>query len=353
MKYLNLILITCILLVSGCTAEAKNPKNVIFMIGDGMGISQIYAAMVANGNKLNLERMTNGGLIKTYSASHYTTDSGAGGTALACGIKTTNYMIGMTPDSTAAESILKVAERSGLATGIVAACAVTHATPASYIANQPNRNMYEEIAADYLKTDIDVFIGGGRKNFVERADGRNLLTELEEKNYIIAQTMEEVKKITKGKLAGLVYEEHNPPMPERGNMLTEATEAALNILKNNKNGFFLMIEGSQIDWGGHDNNTERIIAETIDFDKAVGAAIDFAARDGNTLVIVTADHETGGMMLIDGNIAQKLSNAVYATKNHSGVPVPVFAYGPGAQNFGGIFENIDFKPKIQQLLKIK
>jgi alkaline phosphatase len=353
MKQLNIFLIISLLFLNILFVDAKKPKNVIFMIGDGMGIPHIYAAMIANGNQLNLERMPVGGLVKTYSANNYTTDSGAGGTALACGIKTNNYMIGLKPDSTEAESILKVAERNGLATGIVVACNLTHATPAAYIANQPNRNMYEEIAADYLKTDVDVIIGGGRKNFAERADGRNLLNELEAKNYKVITNLNDLKNITSGKLAALVYEEHNPPMPERGNMLPDATSTAINILKNNKKGFFLMVEGSQIDWAAHDNDAERIIAETLDFDKAVGSALDFAAKDGNTLVIVTADHETGGMTLTNGNIKSKQSIASFSTKNHSGVPVAVFAFGPGAELFGGFSENISFKPKIEQLLRIK
>ncbi len=353
MKRLKSLFLISILFLSLTSLEAKKPRNVIFMIGDGMGIAQIYAGMVVNGNKLNLERMPYGGFVKTYSANNFTTDSGAGGTALACGVKTKNSMIGMTPDSLAAESILEVAERNGLSTGIVAACALPHATPASYIAHQPNRNMYEEIAADFLKTDVDVIIGGGKKYFTNRTDGRNLIDELKNKNYTIATSMDEVKNITSGKLAGLVYEEHNPPMPQRGNMLSEATTAAINILKNNKKGFFMMVEGSQIDWAGHDNDTERIVAEMIDFDKAIGAALDFAAKDGNTLVIVTADHETGGLTLTNGNIEKGELVAFYSTKNHSGVPVPVFAFGPGAELFAGFSENIDFKPKIEKLLKIK
>lgn len=353
MKNRNILIIFLLIIINIIYVDAKKPKNVIFMIGDGMGIPHIYAAMIANGNKLNLERMHVGGFVKTYSANNYTTDSGAGGTALACGIKTNNYMIGVKPDSTAAESILKVAERNGLSTGIVAACDVTHATPASFIANQPNRNMYEEIAADYLKTDVDVIIGGGKKHFAERVDGRNLLKEFEAKNYTVATSMEDLKNITVGKVAALIHEGHNPPMPERGNMLPEATTAAIKILKNNKKGFFLMVEGSQIDWAAHDNDAERVIAETMDFDKAVGAALDFAAENGNTLVIVTADHETGGITLTKGNINNKQSEATFSTKNHTGVPVPVFAFGPGAEKFGGFSENISFKPKIQQLLKIE
>lgn len=331
----------------------KSPKNVIFLIGDGMGIAQVYAGMVANGNTLQLERCTYSGFSKTYSSNKFTTDSGAGGTALACGVKTNNGMIGMDSDSVAVESILELSERNKLSTGIVAACAVTHATPASYIAHQVNRNMYEEIASDYLKTDIDVFIGGGRKYFEDRTDGRNLSEELKAKNYRIAYDLKEVKAIKSGKLAGLLYDDQNPGMPERGGMLPEATEAAINILMNNKKGFFLMVEGSQIDWAGHDNNAQQLIKEMLDFDQTIGKALDFAKKDGNTLVIITADHETGGLTILDGKFKSDNMNALFSTKNHTGIPVPVFAYGPGAENFTGFMENTSFKGKIEKLLKLK
>jgi alkaline phosphatase len=331
----------------------KYPKNVIFLIGDGMGLSQIYAAMVANGNKLELERCTNSGFSKTYSASNFTTDSGAGGTALACGVKTRNGMIGMDPDSVAVQSILELAKKNNLSTGIVVACSVTHATPASFIAHQPNRDMYDEIAADYLKSDIDVFIGGGRKYFEDRTDGRDLTQELQAKNYKVAYNLNEVKAIKEGKLAGLLYEDQNPAMPERGSMLPDATMAAIDILSNNKRGFFMLIEGSQIDWAAHDNNSQQIIKEMLDFDQTIGHVLDFAKKDRNTLVIITADHETGGMTILDGQFGSDNLKAVFSTKNHSGVPVPVFAYGPGAEKFNGFNENTSFKGKLANLLKLK
>ncbi len=331
----------------------KQPKNVVFIIGDGMGLAHIYAGMVANGNKLQLERFKNIGFSKTYSSSHFTTDSGAGGTALSSGIKTRNGMIGMNPDSTASESILEVAEKNGLSTGMVVACDVTHATPASFIAHQVSRKMTEEIATDYLKTDIDVFIGGGRKNFENRTDNRNITNELKEKGYTIAYTLDEVKNTKTGKLAGMLYNEHNPPMPERGDMLPEASMAAIDILDNNKKGFFMMIEGSQIDWAGHDNNGAQIAKEVLDLDKTIGKVLDFAEKNKNTLVIVTADHETGGFTITDGSIIKKEFKSDFSTKGHSSVPVPIFAFGPGAEDFTGFMENISFKNKLIKLLKLK
>ena len=341
------------LTITSHSYSQKAPKNVIFLIGDGMGISQIYSAMVANGNKLAIEQFPYSGFSKTYSFSNFTTDSGAGGTALACGVKTKNGMIGMNPDSISVNSILFNANKNGLSTGIVVACAVTHATPASYVAHQVNRDMYDEIAADYLKSNIDVFIGGGRKYFEKRIDGRNLTDELKGKNYQIAYTLEDIKATKSGKLAGLLYEDHNPPMPERGTMLPDASVAAMDILDENPKGFFLVIEGSQIDWACHDNNVDKVINEMLDFDQTIGKVLEFAKRVGNTLVIVTADHETGGMSIVDGKFGQSEMKASFATKGHSGVPVPVFAFGPGAEHFSGFMENTSFKAKLEKLLKFK
>ncbi len=341
------------LIIGTSPLSAKNPKNVIFMIGDGMGISQIFAAMVVNNNSLALEKCPICGFSKTYSFDHFTTDSSAGATALACGVKTRNGMIGMNADSVKVPSILEIASRNNLSTGFVVACSVTHATPAAFIAHQVNRDMNEEIAVDIVKSKIDVFIGGGRKYFDARIDDCNLMDSLKHKNFKIATSLEQLKKVKNGKLAGLLYDDQNPPISERGSMLPDGTSIAINIMKNNKKGFFLMVEGSQIDWAGHDSNTKWVVNEVLDFDKAVAKAIDFAQKDKNTLVIITADHETGGMALLDGKFGADSIKAVFATKNHTGVPVPVFAYGPGAENFSGFMENTSFKQKLVKLLNLK
>nr|HQG68167.1 alkaline phosphatase [Paludibacteraceae bacterium] len=196
-------LIAALILMSASVSAEKKPKNVILMIGDGMGLAQMYSAMTANNNQLQLERCTYTGFSKTYSSDHYTTDSGAGGTAIACGVKTKNGMIGMTPDSVKTESILELSERNQLSTGIVVTCAVTHATPASFIAHQISRNMYEEIAGDFLQTDVDVFIGGGLKYFNNRKDQINVVEKLKKNNYQVAYSLDEAVKVKSGKLAGL------------------------------------------------------------------------------------------------------------------------------------------------------
>ena len=326
-------------------------KNIIFLIGDGMGASQVYAGLVANKGELYLRTMPVAGFNKTNSIDDLITDSAAGATAFSIGEKTYNGAIGVDADTIPKKTLLEIAVEKGLGTGLVSSCAITHATPASFIAHQPNRNMYEEIAADFLNTDIDVFIGGGKNHFNKRKDGRDLLFELEIKGYEVVTTMDSLE-FTKGeKVAALIHEEHpQPAMLGRGDMLKTASEFAINNLNKNKNGFFLMIEGSQIDWGGHDNNVPYIVTEMLDFDQALGEVLKFAAKDGETLVVVTADHETGGLSISGGDLASGVVEGEFTSGGHSGVMVPVFAYGPQAELFGGIMENTDIYHKFMQAL---
>jgi len=332
------------------STAGDKPKNIIFLIGDGMGLTQVYAGMTRNHGSLNLERVSHVGLQKTYSFSDYITDSAASGTAMATGTKTKNGVVGLDTLGQRLKTILEYAEENGLATGLVSTSSITHATPASFIAHVQNRGMYEAIAKDFLSTDIDVFIGGGSNNFMKRKDSLNLVDELKSKGYTVLYDMEEIKKVNKGKLAGFTADSHNPSIIDgRGEMLPEATSTALNILKNDRDGFFLMVEGSMIDWGCHDNNTEFVISEVLDFDKAVKEALDFAKKDKNTLVVITADHETGGMSIIGGSLKEGRVDAAYGTKGHSSVMVPVYAYGPGAELFTGIYENTDIFEKFMKL----
>ena len=330
----------------------SKPKNVIVMIGDGMGVSQIYSGLTANKGHLYLMNFKNIGFQTTFSDDDFITDSAAAGTALSTGKKTYNGAIGVDPDTLKIENVREKCEKMGKATGVISTSAVTHATPASFVAHQPNRGMYEAIAGDFMESNIDVFIGGGYKHFTERKDGKDLTTELKSKGYQVFTDMNNVAKVKKGKLAGLVASEHLPPvMDGRGDMLEKATTTALNILDNDSDGFFIMIEGSQIDWGGHQNNTTYITTEMLDFDKAIGKALAFAAKDKETLIIVTADHETGGFAIKGGDMESGKVVGGFATGGHTGVMVPVFAFGPGSENFRGIYDNTDIPKKIMELLK--
>jgi len=334
--------------------KSKTPKNIILMIGDGMGVAQIYSGYTANKGKLNLERFKFIGFSKTYSADNYITDSGAGATAISTGQKTKNGSIAVDTAGRPLKTILDYFEESGKATGLVATSAITHATPASFIAHNVDRNDYEGIAKDFLKTDIDVFVGGGRKNFAERKDSADLIKELIKKGYTITDTILQFKNLKTNKLAGFTSWGHNPSIINgRGNMLSIGTKTAINILKNNKSGFFLMVEGSQIDWGGHDNDINYVTSEMVDFDKVIGEVLDFAEKDGNTLVIVTADHETGGLAINGGSIEEGKVDASFSTNHHTAVMVPVFAFGPGAENFTGIFENTSLFDKMMRVMLFK
>lgn len=330
--------------------KSRKPKNVILMIGDGMGLNHVYAGMTANGGRLNLNNFYVTGFSCTYSANNYITDSGAGGSAIATGQKSKNSRIGMNANDQPAKTILEYAEEKGLATGLVSTSTITHATPASFIAHQKSRNSYEDIAADFLKTDIDVFIGGGYNHFAQREDGADLTKKLEENNYQFVRDLESVKNARSGKLAALLAPKDMPRVSGRGDMLPVATENAIRLLSQNKKGFFIMIEGSQIDWGAHANNMQFTMEEMLDFDQAIGEALEFASKDGNTLVVVTADHETGGLSLTGGNIKENYIKGTFSSKGHTAAMVPVFAFGPGAEKFAGIMENTELHNRIYKLL---
>lgn len=361
MKKLLAFTIIVVIFISSCEIKktdtnesniqtGKKPKNIILLIGDGMGVTQIYAAMSVAQQPLNLEKFKFIGFHKTYSANDYVTDSGAGGTALATGKKTNNGYIAVDPEGNKIKSILEYAEENDLATGLVSTSAITHATPASFIAHDTSRYNYENIAKDFLDVDIDLFIGGGKKNFNQRADGLNLIDSLKAKGYVIIDSLASFNPISMEKTAVFTAKGHNPEFREgRKDMLSVSTQKAMQYLNQYDKGFFLMVEGSQIDWGGHDNDIEYVTTEVIDFDNAIAEALKFAEQDGETLVIVTADHETGGLTLTDGNINDKTIKAAFSTDHHTGVMVPVFAYGPGAENFMGIYENTDVFKKMMAL----
>ena len=354
-----LFLFTILALLVGCTNQCANKtecskprkvKNVIFMIGDGMGLNQLYAGMTANGGNLNIERCTHTGLAKTYSANSYITDSAAGGTALATGNKTNNGMIGMNADSVAVKSILTMAEEAGMATGLVATVRITHATPAAFYAHQISRNMYEEIAAEMLTSGVDFFVGGGRNNFEVRKDSLNYSDSLRNANYNIVYSIDSVEAPVLLPFGALCANSDMPKASERGYFLPDAVDLAIKSLDARREGFFLMVEGSQIDYQSHGNNTEGVVDEVLDFDRAIRIALDFAERDGETLVVITADHETGGMTIMNGSYNDSTITAQFNTGGHTGTMVPIYSFGPQANQFTGIMENTDIPSRIKTAL---
>ena len=357
LKFALAALLLFVLSVQSCqNSESKpdKPRNIILMIGDGMGVSEVYAGMTGNGGSLNLEQFQYIGFQKTYSANNYITDSGASGTALATGQKTNNGCIGVDTLGKALKNISEYAEDAGLYTGVIATSTITHATPASFVAHNSKRGAYEEIALDFLDSGLELFIGGGRAHFLYREDGRDLLKELESSGYFIGEKLENISPETKLPLLVLTDSMAMPPFLQgRGDILPLATEISIQLLSESTEGFFLMVEGSQIDWAGHAHNTEYLVSEMIDFDQAIGKALDFAREDGNTLVIVTADHETGGFAINSGDFNTGEVEGAFTTKGHTGVMVPVFAYGPGAEEFAGMYENTAIFDKMMSLLELK
>ena len=337
----------------------STPKNIILLIGDGMGISQITAGMYRNGNKLELERCNTIGLIKTNSKKELITDSSAGATAFATGKKTRNGMISQAmEDSTNYKTFVEYAEENKKATGIVVTSTVTHATPACFYAHYPQRyDANEAISEQFVNSGVDVLIGGGKKYFETRKDGRNLLQELTEKGYTIPDTLTsnfDTKEIFK---LAYLYSPTQPgkrifsegdEAPSRGPILPLATQKAIDILKKDTNGFFLLVEGSQIDWGGHNNDSEYIINEMLDFNETIKIALDYADQNGETLVIITADHETGGYAIIEGELDGSSLTGGFSTKHHSASMIPVFAHGKGAKNFSGIYDNTQIFYKMME-----
>lgn len=333
----------------------QRPKNIILLIGDGMGLTQITAGMYANNNQLHLERCTVTGIHKPYSANDLITDSAAGATAFACGVKTYNGAIGVDVNGKAVKTILQEARQYGLATGLIATSAITHATPASFIAHVPSRDQEEDIAAFFVDSGIDLFIGGGKKFFDRREkDTKDLIQNMQRKGYFISHYAEKdlhAIALDPGKPFGYFTADGSPLTVESGrDYLEPATHMALPFLaKRSPKGFFIMIEGAQIDWGGHANDTRYIIQEMLDFDRAIGAALDFAAADGHTLVIITADHETGGFAINPGSNMDTIVGA-FTTDQHTAALIPVFAFGPGAELFSGVYENTAIFHKMRKAL---
>ena len=362
MKYLFFIIILTVstsysVNVGHSPLEAPSgyPKNIILLIGDGMGISQISAALYNQHKKLELEKFPVIGFQKTFSNDNLVTDSAASATAIATGTKTNNSSIGVDKDDQPVPSIIEQAENNGLATGLIATSSIVHATPASFIAHQKSRNLYEQIAVDFLETDIDLFIGGGKQFFDRRKiDDRDLISELKKKGYLIYDYFNhEVYHIKPDLKKNLVYfTADNQPLPamQGRDYLPYVTEIAIDFLEEkNEKGFFMMIEGSQIDWSGHANQAIPLLSEMEDFDKTIKKVMEFAQKDKETLVIVTADHETGGLAINPGSKVKHIE-ASFTTNGHTATMVPVFAFGPQAELFGGIYDNTQIYFKMKKAL---
>ena len=340
--------------------SAGRPRRVILLIGDGMSFNHVALARhrtVGAGGRLYMERMPVLGLVRTYSANRLITDSAAAATALACGVKTDNGRIGTTPDDTPWQSILERARDKGFRTALVATSTISHATPAGFAAHVESRGSEADIAAQMIDNRVDILLGGGRKHWLPaphggRKDDRNLTEEARAAGYRIAYSRDQLAALQPGPVLGLFADEGMTTYaPEPS--LAEMTRTALDLLNAKSDWFapdprfFLMVEGSQIDWAAHANDTDNTVRQTLLFDMAVREALDFARRDKRTLVIVTADHETGGLLI---NADKHIPVAAWNSKNHSAGDVPLYAFGPGSTLFSGANDNTDIPKMIARLL---
>jgi alkaline phosphatase len=345
----RIVLISLALLLSGqaqaSQIKPRKPKNIILMIGDGTGLVHLYAAYTALGGHLNIYSFAEAiGLSITSSSDDYITDSAAGATAFSTGQKTKNGMIGMGPDTFAIETISELAFRKGKSTGAVVTCELPHATPASFYSHQPSRKMYPEIVADLTKNKAaSMLIGGGLPYFDTVA--------LRKAGYSVSIGLAAMQN-NNGSRQVCFIDTLKEPLPAtlRGPSLVQGCGHAIKQLSKNKKGFFLMVEGSQIDWGAHNNDSAHTIAEAIDFDQAAGEVLRWAKQDKNTLVIITADHECGGLTLHGYDAINHRPVMHFSSGHHTAEPVPVYAFGPGSETFSGVYQNTAIYHKMVKLL---
>ncbi len=328
-------------------ATNKVSPCIIILIGDGMGLSQITAGYYLNGDKSVFDNFNSIGLIRTHSKSNKFTDSAAASTAFATGQKTYNGAIGMDVDTNAIANLTELLSSEGYATGLISISSVTDATPAGFYAHVKDRDLEEDIAAQLPTSGIDFISGGGYKFFASRADSLNLIKQLEDNNFIVDSIQNFQQKLTPSNRYAFLVSENGMPKyaNERNNFLSLSLKQSLDYFADKQQPFFVMAEGSNIDWAGHNNDAEFLLEEQLDFQKAVEVGLEFVKNNPNTLLIVTGDHETGAVALQKGAKPDEIS-ITFGGKHHTAVMLPVFTFGKCAESFQGIYENTDIFKKI-------
>jgi alkaline phosphatase len=328
----------------------KKVKNIILLIGDGMGPAQIQAGLTANHGQLNMLQCRYIGSSQTHAANSDNTDSAAGATAMASGNKTNNRYIGTDAQGNSLVNLPDRLAPYGIKSGIISSGDITDATAAAFYAHNTERSSSTAIAANLLQSEVEILIGSNQKSFFNNPD-KELITGLKARQFHIITSIIELKKAKIGKQLVLLPDVDTKPVTEgRGDMLSQSLQQTLRLLSSNQLGFFIMAEGAQIDYGGHANDLPYTITELHDFDRTVAEALKFADQDGKTLVIITADHETGGLTLLDASTAQGMVLSNFSTNDHTSINVPVFAYGPGAQNFIGTYQNTEIYHRMLRLI---
>ncbi len=329
----------------------KAPLNVILMIGDGTGLAHISSGYYANGGELTVMNLKHIGFVTTQSKSDFTTDSAASGTAYSTGQKTYNGALGVDMDKNPIQNIPEQIAPKGIISGVISTDDLNGATPAAFFAHQPSRGMTAEIWADLPGSYLTFFAAGHKERFAEQSEStRKSILE----NYTVVERLDDPSAAGAERLGYLPPSQETTYCTEgRGDFLPATTEYAVDFLKARtarKKGFFLMVEGARIDKASHKNDFEGAVLEMLDFDKAIEAAIRFADEDGRTLVVISADHETGGLSLAGGNPSKGDMQGRFVTGGHTPIPVPIFAYGPHAQDFTGVLGNEEVAQRILDLL---
>ena len=329
-------------------------RNVVIMIGDGMGLEQVSCAWVLNHGRLNFDSFPYVGLSRTWCTDALITDSGAGGTALAAGKKTAMNHVGTAADTTDLPSVLVKAKRLGKKTGIAVTCHFADATPCDFACHNEYRYNQEDLIADYVECGVDYLSGGGTDWFtdVKRTDGRNIMSEMAEAGYTVATT-EEALLAAPLPVIGILSPDNLPVAKERGDLFRHTVTHGLDILsrESGDKGFVMMVEGSCIDDWLHGNDIAKAMEELLDFDRTIGDVLEWAAADAHTLVVVTADHSTGCLTLQDGDLDKGEIGVFFASESHNGIAVPIYAWGPGSDRFTGIRENDDWGQIIASFVK--
>lgn len=355
MRRLLIVVLTALL---PTLLNAQDVRNIILLIGDGMGLSAVTMMQFDDIDKKTIfDDADNIALTRTYSLDNRVTDSAAAGTALATGTKTNNTYLGITPDGQRLESLTAYANKRGMATGLVATTYLQHATPAAFYAHSENRHNYADITRQLADSHIDVAIGGGMHYFKEEYGTEDSVARrLNKSGYTLVRDMESLSRCNPRQRVMALLADYDLGA-DSGSYLAEATGEALRLLdkRAEDNGFVLMVEGSLIDGMGHGNDAEAMKREMRSFMGAVECAVEYARQNPSTLVVVTADHETGGLSIVSGNADFNLSEQGieyrWGTDGHSAQMVPVYLYGTAAECINGIMENSELGQRLKMLLE--
>ena len=357
----------------------NKPKNIILLISDGMSLTQVSTYRLLKGGpneRIAVDKFPVSGIVLTHSENAIVTDSASSATAFSTGRKTNNGALGLDEDNKILENFTEIIDRYGYVSSLISTSEITHATPAAYASHVDLRWKTDEISLQMMESKVMTILGGGRHFFLpedlggKRSDGLNLLEQMESSRMVMTEKKEldSFDHSDLGKVVGLFADEalrdkekpeNHVLEPSSSEMLNFAINRSEKFNENGCKGFFIMLEGSQVDWAGHANDLNYLKREMQDFDEAVELALDYATQNPDTLVIATADHETGGLLIESSSPTNYTAPEVKFSFNtgigygsHTGVPVPVYAYGPGSENFTGTLDNTDIFYAMLEAVKM-